>query len=78
MKKDPRAFDTPAMRAALADPVNRDPKLFAPAAGEDFEIDEHQFVDGLQAAALRLLDKALTLDAESGILDGEVEDATNE
>ena len=63
MKTNPRAYDTPAMQAALADPVNRDPKLFAPAAGEDYEIDEKQFVDGLQAAALRLLDKALTLDA---------------
>lgn len=45
--KNPREFDTPAMRRALADPSLRDPDLFAPDRHEEHpELDD--FVRSLE------------------------------
>ena len=65
---NPRQWDTPVMRRALADPRYLNPSLDYPAdpAGE-FEIDEMEHVDRSQAAELRELD--LTAEEESCILD---------
>lgn len=90
MKTKPRAYDTPAMRAALAAPENRDPAEFAPNAGDDFDIDEKEHVGQLQAIALRLLAKeeltttenavleSLTSGSGYGTIDGEVENEIDE
>ena len=52
--RDPRRYDRPGLRRALADPRNRDPDLFAPDRhdrAEEEEFEEWAELVGPEAAA---------------------------
>lgn len=67
---NPRHWDTPTLRAALASPTCRQPLVSEDA---DFEADERDYIDRRQAADLRRRDRDLLDDLEYGILYGPVQ-----